>query len=314
MVGLSGPGGFIQQHTAQEDNGSIKKGDLIWVSDDTGAIYDFSNPDDKQIINTLINYSGFMGAPDSWPNEININELLKEYRVAALDDVIASTKNPILIFLLFITIMDGQFQGQQGGLANTTQIDTHLTNKYATPLTNLANLFGNLSGKSGYDNAQKFKNLFYEAEDEISSTDQARSFAGQWKSSVFDFIKDLSVTIKVDGKDVQASLGDIMSGATTKDGHKFDGNDLVNALNSFGANPPSPSGDPSPVPTTGQGIINAITQGGGLITGASKAINTQLSVVADTDNEVIKLGQSAVGPTGGGLVQMDQKFIDNQKT
>ncbi len=310
------PGVFSEQH--MDANGN-----LIWVSDLSGLTYNWTNPslgNDQSMIDFLIGNSGVLGNPpypNSYVDELNndLGAIMKDLRMNELKKLLGSYPDPIIAIWLFLMLVEDQEQNnQEKVLASTTDALTDDTNKYATPLLQLMQSFGNglPTDPKALANAEEFKNLFYESQDAISGANKTESIADSYTSNVFNFVLGTQVSfVASNGKLVQASMAQVLN-LQSVDGYQLTAGDRVRALNSLNASPDPKNPTPGAAPTQGQGIINALTQGGALITGTSKTVSTQLSTVAQVDDQVVKLGQSGVSPTGGGLVELEQKTVDNQ--
>lgn len=305
---------FTSDHTAAN-------GDLIWTFN--GVTYDWSNPtqfgDDQNMISQIINNQGITGDPNSAYDNLDLNSFLRDYRLRALIQLLQEFAGhpEIAICLWTMTVYDNQFQSEQGGLASTTNLLTTLTNSDATPLLTLAQKMGTLTDSD----ATQFEDLFFNTTNLINLEGQTESIASQWNANVYQIvggISSLNLQVTVGGQSVtvpsSVTLLQVMTGATVQingQNYTFTLHDLTNALNGFFVPPPSGGTTPSTSPGY-QTILDALQQGGSLITGTSKTVATALSTVANTDNEVIKFGHSVVDPTGGGLIQLQNKIIDNQ--
>lgn len=319
---LSGLSEFTSLHTIPA--GQPGAGDLIWTYN--GITYDWSNPtkygDDQNMISQIIDNQGLgiSGDPNPYYNQLNLNAYLRDYRLTALEELLKQFAGhpEIALCLWMMTAYDNQFQSEQGGLAASTNLLTTLTNSYATPLLLLAQKIGHLDG----DDLSQFEALFFNANNIIGMENQTSTIASDWTNNVFNMIGGITgLTITADiPADVasKVTLLQVLTGQTVtwsdsggEHSYTFGALDALNALNGFYIQPPSGGTAPSTSPGY-QTILDALQQGGSLITGTSKTLATQLSTVSNTDNAIIKFGHSVVDPTGGGLVQMENKVIDNQ--
>lgn len=283
--------------------------DLVWTVG--GITYNWSNSqgDDKFFIEQLIG-SGAGLSQNFYQNYLNslnstngINSAERNYRLSALQELLAEYKNPEIVISLWIMMAyDQTFQGQEGGLANTTNLLTNVTNNYATPLLTDAQSIGpNMTS----DQAVDFVKTLYNGTNLINILPQTSTIAGQWQNNVFDAIYNLPVP----SAPSPGTLGSIMDAYLANPSSPGALDALTNALRGLD-NPPAGS-SPSTRPNY-QTVINALTQGGALVTGTSKIVSTQLSTVANVDDQVVKLGSSMTSSTGGGFAQLMMQIVQNQ--
>ncbi len=232
-------------------------------------------------------------------------DFMRDYRVNALNTIWAETKNPQILLMYFMTLYDNDYQSQESGLGNTTNLLTGATNNYANQLLTIATNFGN--GGVGAEQAKNFVRLLMSGTTLMNMENQTQGIAGNWQTNVFN--ATMNVQVSLDGGKTFQSLGGIVQ-AYLKDPSYGDAplNNLVTALNSL--NPP-PSGS-SPTYNPGyQSMLSALQTGGSLVTGTSKMVNTQLSTVSSLDSQVIKLGSATAASDGGGFMQMLLAIINN---
>ncbi len=122
---------FINDHTAQADdpNTGIKKGDFNlggWRHP-----YDWTNPNihldptdtnnvynDQYYIAQIIGNMGPDGTPSNFNKamDLDIDGIQRDYRVSALQELLAEYKDPIIAITIWImTAWDDHFQSQQSG-------------------------------------------------------------------------------------------------------------------------------------------------------------------------------------------------------
>jgi hypothetical protein len=273
--------------------------------------YNFNNPnfgDDSDVIDSLIenySYQDSTGNPNPFEMQFNqngggLNSFIRNYRLSALEALLKKYKNPeIAISLWMMQAYDQQFQGTEGGLADTTNVLTSMTNNYATPLLSMLGSLGQWSTSD----AAKFINMFMNGTTLINGQQQTSSgLSGPWNNNVFNAIWNTPLPASAGPyTTVGQALQDYSEG-------KLDLGTITGYFNTINYQDPT-----NPTPNVGyQAMISALQSGGALLTGTSKTISTELSTVANLDNEVIKYGHSVVDPNGGGLVQLMNKIIDSQ--
>lgn len=309
---------FISNHTN-------KNGDIgIFVPDKNGIFYDWTNPsaggDDQYFIEQLTATMEGQAPYSTYFQNLGQNNGIdfaeRNYRLTALQQLLAEFQNPEIVITLWIMMAyDQTFQGQEGGLATTTNLLTNITNNYATPLLNFAKQFyqpapvgailppGTLSPSDARTFAQDFMN----AENLINILPQTSSFAQNWTDNVYNLIGNTQVTFIKQGA-TQPTTTTLLNVFTNGDGTYTD-TDVATALNSLNQ---APFGtDPTTSPAY-QSIVNALTQGGALVTGTSKTVSTQISTVSNVDDQVVKLGSSMTSSTGGGFAQLMMQIVQNQ--
>lgn len=290
---------FIAAH----QNGS----DLYWT---IGNIkYDWTNPqgDDQYFIEQLIGTTQNSGGSyqqyfDGLDNGNGLNLAERNYRVTALEELLAKYKNPEIVITLWLMMAyDQTFQGQEGGLSDTTNYLTKVTNNYATPLLTDAQSIGSMTD----DQAADFVETLYNGTNLVNLLPQTSTIAAQWQKNVFNTIYNLSVPNTPAGSTLGTVMDAYLANPTAANKHQL-------ALALDGLNQPAAgSTDPSTRPGF-QTVINALTQGGALVTGTSKTVDTQVSTVANVDDQVVKLGSSLTSATGGGFVQLMMQIVQNQ--
>lgn len=280
---------------------AIDHKDGVW--DFGNVTYNWNDPGDQYYIDQIIANEGV----DSYFDGFSLSKFLRQWRLQALGDLLRIFKNPeIAISLWLVQAYDNQFQGEEGGLADTTSTLTQLTNNVATPLLTYAKKFGQINA----NDAQAFVKLLFNGTNLINLFYQTDTIADNWNTNVVQVFANTSVTFTdSQGNQVTDNLLNVMTqGTDPKTGKPYTPGDIAAALNSLN---PAPGGASS-VPIPGyQAIVNAMEQAGALVTGISKTTATQSSTVANVDGEVIKLGHSFVDPTGGGLVQMMNQIVQN---
>jgi len=233
-------------------------------------------------------------------------QFMKTYRMNAINAIWAQTHNPSILLMYFMMMYDNDYQSQEGGLGNTTNLLTGMTNNYANQLLALANQFGTAGqGGAGINaqQAQDFVRYLESATAVMNSESQTSSIAGNWQTNVYNQIMNLQISTGGQGSPTQ-SLGSIIDNYL----QSGDPSSLVNALNSLN---PAPNGS-SPNYNPGfQSMLSSLQTGGGLITGTSKMVNTELSTVSSLDSQVVKLGSSTAASDGGGFMQMILAIINN---
>jgi hypothetical protein len=285
---------FTKDHTDAQGN-------LIWDASSFGTpnrVYTW--PADKDMIKQIMftQYNGSGSVP--WFPDLDLDQFEKDYRMRALIQLLEEFKNPeIAIMLWVMTVFDKQSQGQEGGLASTTNLLTNMTNQYATPLLQLLkNLESQTPDK---DQAADFVKRLADITNLLNMEQQTGSISKSWNDNTYTAIR--SVTIP-SGTYQGKTLGDVMDDCL---GGKMKSDDVAAVFATFYPQSQGGGGTTSP---QFEAMSSAIQSGGALITGTSKTVSAQVQTVANTDNEIVKLGHSVADPSGGGLMQLMQKILD----
>ena len=300
---------FAQEHTDANGNfiwtipnpngsGTIT---YTWDPNNAGSFDNFAI---MQIIGnqTVEPYSGYgnNGTNPYVQGGFNIAQFMQQYRIQGINQIWNQTHNLGLLVMYLMSTYDNDYQSQQGGLANTTNLLSDSTNNVANPLLTIAQSIGTMTDPT---QAAEFAKLIAGG---AAIFGMAPQLSGNGTTVAQDWVNNVLTPI--------AKLGGMESGQTI-------GQDIQDVLNGkAGAsqllmedlNALNPQ-DQQPQPNTGfQTIISAIQSGSGEITGTSKTVSTQLSLVTNQDTQVLKLGSSMATADGGGWVQLINQIINNQ--
>lgn len=293
-------GQLIMVHQFATDH-TDAQGNFIWDATKFGTpnrIYTW--PADKDMIKQIM-YTQYTGTgPIPWFPDLDLDQFEKNYRMRALVQLLEEFKNPeIAIMLWVMTVYDKQSQGEEGGLASTTNLLTNMTNQYATPL---AQLLKNLESQSpDPKQAADFVKRLADITNLLNMEQQTGSIKDSWMMNTYQAIRDVSISSGAySGKTLGDVMDDFLSG-------KIKPEDVAAVFATFYPQSQGGGGTTSP---QFEAMSSAIQSGGALITGTSKTVSAQVQTVANTDNEIVKLGHSVADPSGGGLMQLMQKILD----
>jgi len=247
--------------------------------------------------------SDLMPDPNTW-----IQTFMSQYRSDAINSLWAQTHNLGLLVMYLTMLMDGDSQSQQGGLSNTTNLLSDMTDKFANSLLTTGQNIGQLSTSDAYNFAFQLLagTSIMNSESQFGG---AGGIASSWTNNVVNPI--LGLTATAGSPPVTQTIGQWISAYFTSSGAAQAPalQNLTDALNSLNTAPSG--GIPGPQPGY-QSIINALQSGSGLLTGQSKTVSTQLSLVTNQDAQMIKFGSSNADSNGGGWSQMLLALINNQ--
>jgi hypothetical protein len=286
-------------------DGSGTMEQLVWTNDPTA-----DQTDNFMITELIGNCQSSNGGPVT-PNPYAMDagalaDFMRTYRTNAIETFWSQTKNLGLLVMYFMMMYDNDYQSQEGGLANTTNMLTGATNNYASPLLAAVQAFGTLpQGPAGLPQVLNFIHLLTSSTVLINMESQTQGFSSNWNSNVYNAIMNAQVSPGTGGTAPLSQFIDAYMKNPQSTGAQYD---LVAAFNSL--NPP-PSGTSPSVNPGYQSVLSALQTGGGLITGTSKMVNTELTTVSNLDNQVIKLGNAVAASDGGGIMQMIMAIINN---
>jgi hypothetical protein len=249
--------------------------------------------------NTNPYISGLQPDPQTW-----ISNFLSQYRSDAMNQLWASTHNLGLMVMYLMMLFDGDSQSQQGGLSNTTNLLSDMTDKFANSLVSTGQSIGTWSVVGGQ--ASKFLYLLLTSGVVMNSESQfggSGGAASDWTSNVLSPIVNQQVTLP---NGTVTTIGSLMSAYLNSSGSYQSLKDLTDGFNSLNS-----GSNAGPQPGY-QAIINALQSGSGLLTGQSKTVSTQLSLATNQDAQLIKFGSSNAASDGGGWNQMLLALINNQ--
>jgi len=247
----------------------------------------------------IINYQNSAGG--SGPDVFNagldedIEDIQTTYRVGALADLLKQFgKNPLTAIVLWIMqVYDTKYQTQEGGLNETTDNLTMMTNEVASRLSSLAQSIGQTADGAPTmtpEQAKEFADTLANGSTVMNALYQLNGISGSWNTNVF---KDIcSIPINIDKE--QITLGDVLFSKDAQGNPTYSYAEQAKALCSLNPTPPlvPPSGDPPKPPSSlNQGyqkIIGDMQQAGSLITGRSKVVSMQLQMTSDCDAQAIK--------------------------
>jgi hypothetical protein len=288
------------------------------------VIYDFNNPQDQEYIYVYISNLSPGGTPDPFYGNFNVNAAERSYRMTVINQLLAEYKDPSIVLCLFLMLVnDQQTQAQMGGLADTSNTMSNMTNNYATPLLVLAQQFGSFSTANGNAQAQQFIDLFFNATNMVNMQGQLSSLAGTWNTNVYNMMMNQNVTFIPSwelgsngqplpgAQPITTTLGNVMTGGTYQ-GHTLTLTDATQAFNSL-QTMPNGSGGSTTNPAL-QGILNSLQQAGGLLTSTTQQLVTKVGTLSQIDSQYLKFGSTITSPTGGGFVQMVNQFVQNQRS
>lgn len=280
---------YIAKTTAYDSQGNPYR---IWKTNDdqdpNAVAYPYKKY--KNLIAILIATGQTPGAPIvANPMYAMMGDLMKEYMQHFIEKIKAAASAG-QAFMILMSMFDDDYSGQEGSLANSTDMLTDLTNGVASPLLALA------QDTSKDSTASEFTNAILLAKDVIASSPQFDSISGGMNDAISGLMT--TATKDVDGKDT--TIGALFD-AYVKNGGDPHSRTLINLIAGF-KNMASPA----------QGFINNIQQIGALFTGLSKQVSTHLSIVTNQDDSVIKMGNSA-GSSKEAYQQMMSSFVHNQK-
>ncbi len=275
--------------------------ELQWPGDSFAILQMIGNQSNGTNTNPYV--SGLLPDADTW-----IDTFMSQYRSDAINDLWAKTHNLGLLVMYLMMLMDGDSQSQQGGLSNTTNLLSDMTNKFADSLLTTGQNIGQMSTGDAY----KFVYQLLTSGAIMNSENQFGGnggIANSWMQNVINPI--MSLTATAGSPPVTQTIGQWISSYLNASGpaQQTALQNLTDALNSLNTAPSG--GVPGPQPGY-QSIINALQSGSGLITGQSKTVSTQLSLVTNQDAQMIKFGSSNATSDGGGWNQLLLALINNQ--
>jgi hypothetical protein len=256
----------------------------------------------NQAPTTLIGPDPFNVALDSQMSTIDAT-----YRVSALADLLAQYKDPLIAITLWIMqVYDNQYQTEEGGLNETTDDLTTMTNDIATRLSTLAQSIGqNADGspRMTQDQVKAFADTLADGSTLMDSMYQMNGIESSWDNNVF---KDMC-GIKIDPNSTKypqgITVGQLLFGNDPTTGKPFTPAQQAQYLCMLNPAPPStsfiPPGPTPPGPTPPgpppaslnqgyQEIVGDLQQAGSLITGRSKVVSLELQQTSDCDSQDIK--------------------------
>lgn len=278
-----------------------------------GYDLNWNDPDDRE---TMLSYIFNIGPDGTPPNSffdsdnLNINAFSREYRLMQIDDMIAAAHgNPdklmILLSLWFMKDADDRANRQEAALAHTINLLSKMTNKYMTPILNKIKSIGpDFTGKD----AKELADLYIHATIIMNSEGKLSSLAEGWNKNTVEAINGIMVP------DPRGGVGEVSIGTlfqAFKNG-QITQDELAKGLKSLVPTPPA-GGEPSSSTSPGyQALFTAMESGGGLVTGMSKQVSTQLTAIVNLDNAILKFGHTIADSTGGGIAQLMTKIVGNQ--
>lgn len=240
----------------------------------------------QQIANSTIGSP--LGPNPFWDN-FSVNEFESEYRRNLLNTLLANYKDPTIAIVLFILMSnDDTLQNQLQGQANTTTALTDMTNLYITPLTEF---FSGVNGSTTDDQVQAMINELNDADVSVNSQNCTGPIAKSFDQNTYQAIMN---TVVGGALGPNATIGDYVSAGPSQLHN-------LNLALQTALTPQTPNGQNGPsAPTALQEILDAIQQGGGLVTQQTKTVSTISASITNTDNQVIKIASFATDPSKGG--------------
>ena len=250
------------------------------------------------------------------------NQFVGEARTNILEQLLKQFKNdPVAAILLFLlTAYDNAFQMQLGGYATSINLLTDLINNNMSPLSTGAKQIGSFTEPS---DAVNFLQNLQDLSVLINVNPITVNLASTWNSGVDQAIGGIVVndpnktgnTITIQqlwqGYKTGSYTTIDSTGAQTVENTPITADQVMTALNSLGSTGTAP-------PTTGYTtILNAIQQGGQLLTGQSKTTETAAAAVTNLDAQVINVLNAMVSSSkkgGIGFVALNDAIINNFRT
>jgi len=324
---------FAEAHTdakgrlfyTQNMPGTAYSATYYWDNcDDSGKPIDNGTMTSQQFITQIINNQnpddGTTADPFNTGLDSDINSIESTYRVSALQDLLAKYKDPLTAITLWIMqVYDNQYQTQEGGLNETTDDLTQMTNDIATRLSTLAQHIGftGVDKTTGMptgqmmtaDEVKNFARTLANGSTSMDSLYQMAGISSQWDKDVFQDICGITLTDPINPKNGQPTyedpkkpphfpktVGQLLYGNAPDTGKPYTPDEKATYLCTLNMGPPpvSPTGETLPVnppASLNQGyqeIIGNLQQAGSLITGRSKVVSLQLQQTSDCDSQDIK--------------------------
>lgn len=240
-------------------------------------------------------------------------------------------------FMILMVMFDGVYSRQQQGLGSTTDLLSTLTDMIAAPLTNLAQSASSQSNQATRAQAEQFSKLIWITKRLADAMPQLSGIKDTLNNAI-NTLRDTSLSVPTStgisggpsatSATFQITLGDLLDIVTTpfatymstiypKMQQKYGAtsNEVAAIYNAL-QNPQKAiellKSGLSGMASASQPLINGTQQIGSLLTGVSKQVSTNLSVVAQMNSQVINLGSSVGSPTGA-YQQMMSGIIHNQR-
>jgi len=303
---------FVADHTDSS-------GKMIWTYGgvtytwDTSSNGSTTNPtSDNFYIANLITGISAQGTPNTLFADLanNFNQMEADWRIQALQQLLAEFKDPIdAIMLWMTTAYDNQYQSNESALANTTNSLTVETNSYATPLLQDIKDFGSLAGTSttpGSPSAQNFVQTLLNWNNFVAMNPNSSTIASSLQTNT---ITPILNTVIQGTTTLGGFLTNISNGVS---GYTYD--TLAAALNNLNPATPTSGSTTSSTSPAYLAMVNAAQAGGDLVTQTSKQTSTDLTQNANLDNALLQLGSAAVNPQGSGPLAFQQAIVNNQRT
>jgi hypothetical protein len=192
-------------------------------------------------------------------------------------------------------VYDTKYQTQEGGLNETTDNLTMMTNEVASKLSSLAQSIGqNADGtpKMTPEQVRAFADTLANGTTTMDTLYQLYGISDSWDTNVFKDICSIPVADPITPTKM-TTLGNILYGKDAQGNPLYTDEQQAKAICSLNPiPPPTPDkGVQPPPPSLNQGyqkIIGDLQQAGSLITGRSKVLSMQLQMTSDCDAQAIK--------------------------
>ncbi len=297
-------------------------GQYYWTSGVTGDQFIWTQGQSASsgnnfVIYTLIAAGGVSGAPGSFWDNLNINQVDLTYRMQMFDLICKQFPNdPSIILTLFIMmIYNNEFNGDLTGETDQTDRMSYFTNQM-TPITNEVSNIGKLStdGTNGQSAVQMMQGIL-----QITALANAmhcsEGIAQSILQNVYQPIMNATVNYTQNGLNYQnvplsQAWNDYSSGKITAE--QF--SQVVDSINP----PPSTTGGgttPNSPNQQLQTITNAIQQANAVVSQQSKTISTESASISNTLDQILKILNFATNTStggGGGFVALEGALIQNQ--
>ena len=307
---------FIQQSLPNPLIGTPYNMTYYWDGKDANGkdLPDASMPSQEYIL-TIVNNQSSDGTAGPDPFNVGLDKDMSTidgtYRVSALSDLLAQYKDPLTAITLWIMqVYDTKYQTDEGGLNETTDDLTSMTNDIATRLSTLAQNIG-FSGytsdgkpsgpKMTPEEAQEFADTLANGSTMMDSLYQLNGISSTWDKNVFQDICGIALTNPKDTNVVAfpvehfpSTVGQLLFGNAPDTGKPYSKEEKALYLCTMNLAPPinpaggTPSISPPSVNEGFQATIGDLQQAGSLITGRSKVVSLQLQQTSDCDSQDIK--------------------------